>query len=91
MPGHADENTPLQKKKEPAERARTQDFRRGDGQFGPGNLGPFGIDGAADNQRNAHVEDNTSDDADDSDNQRSAVRPKITQKLAQIIHELEDV
>src|SRR5207245_3613885 len=53
MPGHADENTPLQKKKEPAECARTQDFRGGDGQLGPGNLSPFGIDGPADNQRNA--------------------------------------
>src|SRR2546425_13324095 len=91
MPGHADENTPLQKKKEAAERARNQDIRGGDGQFGPGNLGPFGIDGAADNQRNAHVEDNTGDDADDSDNQRSAVRPKIPQKLAQIIHEPEEI
>src|SRR2546426_10142261 len=91
MPGHADENTPLQKKKEPAECARTQDFRGGDGQLGPGNLSPFGIDGPADNQRNAHVEDNTSDNAGDSDNQRSAVRPKIPQKLAQIIHEPEDV
>src|SRR5437879_6491980 len=91
MARHADEDTSLQKKKEPTERARTQDFRRGDGKLGPGNLGPFSINGAADNQRNAHVEDNAGDDAGDSDNQRSAVRPKIPQKWAQIVHEREEI
>ena len=91
MARHADEDAPLQKKKESTECARTQDFRPGDGQFGPGNLGPFSIDSAADNQRNANVEDNTRDDADDADNQRSAVRPKIPEKLAQIDHEAEDI
>ena len=88
MARYSGDKPPLEKKKDPACRTRAQDLQRSYRQQAPGKSR---IKCTADNYRNADVEKHSRDDADDANNQRSAVRPKVPQKLAQIIHEPEDI
>ena len=54
---HSDQDAPLKKKKSAAQKARTQDLQRRDGEFRPRNSIPVGVNCVSDDERNPQIEE----------------------------------